>query len=311
MKTSGRIKAKIIDYTEVNAAVNQGAENYISRCEDYYKSQIDEICEELIGRNSKIILLAGPSSSGKTTTAARLCAGLEKRGRSGQIVSIDDFYIDRDKLPPLPDGSLDLETIEAIDVSHLRFCLDKLLNDGRADFPVFDFHRAKRLGTPQRIECGTDHVIIVEGIHALNPLIVQGLDESQFFRLFISVASFYLHNEGRILLDRYELRLIRRVIRDFNYRNSTLEKTVSMWKSVRIGEKKYISPFKPLADYFIDSLLFYEPGMFRTLFEPLFEAADKNGPYYGALESLYNQLELFDKIPVKLVPEDSLLREFI
>jgi len=301
-----------IDLDYVNKRIRRDPEGYIRRCEAAYIDQVVSVCQLVKENGSKIVLLAGPSSSGKTTTAHNITTEFGRLGITADCISLDDFYRDRKDLPVLPDGSQDLETVDALDVPYLHHCFEELLTRGHADFPIFDFTTGCRSDQTRRIVYGNGHILILEGIHALNPSLSQRYNDNTFFKTFISIASEYTTNSGkRVLLDRHELRLIRRMVRDLGHRNASVEDTMSMWKSVRKGERLYITPYKDSADYKINSILDYEPGIFQPILMPLLKTVDPNSHYYKWLHYLYDVLCHFQPLPLDKLPEQSLLHEFV
>ncbi len=298
---------------KINALALSHPEQLVETSERRYETQIRNVCS-FISRNmerSHIVLLAGPSASGKTTTAHKFRKMLKDEFFiNSYVVSLDDFYIDQVRLPTLPDGSKDLENIYALDVDCIRSCFDRLVTTRSASLPTFDFLTASRSLVTNDIALGDNEILIVEGIHALNPLITEGLDTKRFFRLFISVKGEYtLGND--LVLTHEDIRFIRRCVRDYYHRDSSLEKTTGMWASVRAGEKKYISPYKCYADLTIDSLILYEPCIFHHFINPLIERMDPSHETYPRFEAIYKTLQYFAELDRQYILEDSLLREFI
>lgn len=281
--------------------------------EERYTQQIRNACRNISENLSRshIVLLAGPSASGKTITAHRFRAMLKQEFHINSfVVSLDDFYIDQDRLPTLPDGTKDLETVYALDIECIHRCFDELTRYSKASLPIFDFLQARRSDKTNEIVLGEHDILIVEGIHALNPIITEGLDRTKFFRLFISVQGEYRLN-GSVVLNHTDIRFVRRCVRDFTHRASSLENTASMWASVRAGEKKYISPYKRFADFSIDSLILYEPCVLLQFLRPLIERMDNTSEYYPRFEKIRDVLGYFAEMSPEYVAKDSLLREFI
>ncbi|MFA9380897.1 MAG: uridine kinase, partial [Acetanaerobacterium sp.] len=226
------------------------------------------------------------------------------------VVSLDDFYIDQYLLPMLPDGSKDLETVYSLDVGCIHRCFEELTRFSRSSLPTFDFLTARRSAKTNDIVLGENDILIVEGIHALNPLITQGIDPTKFFRLYISVQGEY-RCDGEVVLDHTKIRFIRRCVRDYTHRASSPENTAQMWTSVRDGEKRYISPYKRYADLTIDSLILYEPCILHQFINPMIERMDITGEYYPRFKKIHDVLERFAALDQRHIAADSLLREFI
>lgn len=301
-----------ISALEINETAQDNPRTLVAEGEKRYYEQIRTACNLINHLDScKIILLAGPSASGKTTTAHKFRTMLnEEYGIKSHVVSLDDFYINKCDLPLQPDGTRDLETVHALDIGLIHDCFKSLSETSKASFPIFDFNTSARSEKTNDIVLNKNEVLIVEGLHALNPLITEGLDQSRFVKLFISVKTEY-EIDGVTVLTREDMRFIRRCVRDYNHRNSSLEETCSMWSSVRAGEKKYISPFKPFADFIIDSLMIYEPCIYHHYINPLIDEMDKTLPCYEKFKGIHDALEQFAIIGAQHIPNDSLLREFI
>lgn len=297
----------------INQYAKQDPARLAHLSEEHYTRQIRGACRYISENLSRshIVLLAGPSASGKTVTAHRFRAMLrEEFNINSYVVSLDDFYINQALLPVLPDGTKDLETVYALDIECIHRCLDELSRFSRSSLPVFDFPTSKRSERTNDITLGDQDILIIEGIHALNPLITDGLERDRFFRLFISVQGEY-RLDGKVLLDHVDIRFIRRCVRDYTHRASSLESTAGMWASVRAGEKKYISPYKRYADFSIDSLILYEPCVLLGFLRPLMEQMDALGEHYPRFEKLGGVLGYFCEMSAGHVAPNSLLREFI
>ncbi len=281
--------------------------------EERYTLQIRNACQVISDNLSRshIVLLAGPSASGKTITAHRFRTMLKHDfSIDSYVVSLDDFYINQENLPTLPDGTKDLETVYSLDIDCIHRCLEELTRTNRSSLPIFDFLSASRSDKTNDIVLGENDILIIEGIHALNPLITEGIDRDKFFRLFISVRGEYRLG-AKVVLDHTVIRFIRRCVRDYTHRASSLENTAGMWTSVRTGEKKYISPYKRFADLSIDSLILYEPCVLLQFLRPLIEQMPSSSEHYPRFEQIRNVLGYFAEMQPQFVAQDSLLREFI
>lgn len=259
----------------------------------------------------KILLLAGPSASGKTTTAHMLGEKLRGMGRNSAIVSLDDFYLDRDKSPRLPDGRPDYESVKALDLLLLADVLRDFSETGVCEMPVFDFTVGKRSKETRRLALGKDDVIILEGLHALNPEIVEHLPRKMLFKIYVRVGTAVTDTEGKIVLGKKDIRFLRRLVRDDKFRDFDVEETFEIWSTVIYGEKKYLAPFKDTADIQIDSFHMYEPCALAHDCIKLLTGVNDNTPYYKKAQQMLSVLQGFPEIDERMIPENSLLREFL
>ena len=259
-----------------------------------------------------MVLLAGPSSSGKTTSANRLATQLRVHGKRPILMSLDDYYVDRDKILPGPDGTVDLEHINTIDTDLFSWHIASLLAGEEVELPTFNFLTGKRewKGYTLRLEEST--VIIVEGLHALNPeLLPMAMDESRLFRMYVSpLLPLNLDDHNRIPTSL--LRLMRRTVRDLESRGSSVQRTMSMWDSVRRGEKRWIFPFQENADVIFNSSTLYELAVIKKHIYPLLTAIQPEERCYEQVRSLVKILNYVCQADVDdEIPPTSLVREFI
>ena len=286
-------------------------ENFIGKAEERYKNIIASVCEKINADNDKeIVMLAGPSGSGKTTTANKIKEKLETMGHKAYTVSLDDFYKNIGEGPKNEDGSYDFESVDSLDLELIHKCLQELLTKSESELPLFDFMTGRRKEEKNFIKLEKGDVIIVEGLHALNPRITDTLPHKNLFKIYISVSS-RIYDEGKIILNKRNLRFIRRMVRDFQFRNSSVEHTFSLWGAVMEGEDKYLFPFKENADLFINSIHVYEPCVFRGVATELLSTVEKTSRNYNEAVRLISALDKFPSIEKDDVPEDSLLREFL
>ena len=290
-----------------------GPQPFLERSEQFYRQQAayvaDLFCKGF--PENKVILLAGPTSSGKTTTSLNLQKELHKRGISTLQVSLDDFFKDNEEAPLLEDGTPDFETAEMLDIAFMEECFAELFAKGSCDFPIFDFVHGKR--SENRRPCILDDhtAVIIEGLHALNPVIKERSFCKNALKVYISIKTEFFDGNERLLSTR-ELRLIRRIIRDANYRGCLPPQTMAMWKNVVRGEDQYIRPFRLEADFWLDSVHLYEPFLYRQPFWELTRDAVWQSEEHKLLaEKLNKSLQKFPVMPMNLVPKDSLLREFL
>ena len=276
--------------------------------EKRYAQIADMICE----RGAKAVMLAGPSSSGKTTSANRLATQLRVHGKSPILMSLDDYYIDRDKIAPGPDGQIDLEHINTIDTDLFGEQLTALLNGEIVELPSFNFKKGKREWLGHKLQLSESSVIIVEGLHGLNPVLLpKDLDPSLIFRVYVSpLLPLNLDYHNRIPTSY--LRLLRRIVRDFEGRGASVQKTISMWDSVRRGEEKWIFPFQENADVIFNSSTLYELAVLKKHIFPLLTAIEPDDECYDRVRSIVKVLNFVYEADVDdEIPPTSVVREFI
>lgn len=255
-------------------------------------------------------MLAGPSSSGKTTTAALLSKGIETMGGKAYTFSLDDFYFPHSVGYPLDEnGEPDYECVEALDVELIHRCLGELITKGKSSLPVFDFKSGERINGKKNISLEENDIIIVEGLHALNPVITDTLDKSRLYKIYVSVSSRVYDENGDVLLSKRDLRFVRRMVRDYKFRSTGVERTFEVWESVMRGEDKYLFPFEYLADIKINSFHPCEPCVLAERAVELLKSA-LGSEYTLKAMRMIDKLDFFEKIDYSVLPENSLLREF-
>lgn len=284
---------------------------FLAECSSEYHRIINVVAKKIYANTSvKIVTLAGPSSSGKTTTAAFLSEAINGMGGRAYTISLDDFYHPRSVGYPLDEnGKPDYECVEALDVEFLHSKLRELIESGKAEMPAFDFKTGERIQNAKTVELKENDVVIVEGLHALNPVITNTLDKQSLFKLYVSVSTRVYEEDGNVFLSKRDLRFIRRMVRDFSFRSSSVDKTFDLWQSVLKGEDKYLFPYEYLADIRIDSFHPCEPCVFAARATELLRST-KNGTHKERAELLIEKLNFFIKTDYSLLPHDSLLREF-
>ena len=294
-----------------DAAVAQPA-RMIREVEDAYHDHLENIARNITGhhRNVRVIMLSGPSSSGKTTTAKLLRDFLTAYGASSHIVSLDDFYRGVGKAPKLPGGGYNYESVEALDVEAVKRCLLDIIATGEFSVPRYDFALGRPNGEPRRYRIGPRDMVIVEGIHGLNPLFTKELPEDSCVKLYVSVKQQIKDANGEVF-SPMDLRLVRRIVRDIQFRDTSPERTISMWPQVVEGEDRYIRPYRLSADYTVNSIHIYEPCVMRTVAIPLLRAIAEDSPHYRKARDLEARLMRFEPVDAALVPENSMLREFL
>lgn len=299
------------------AKVNEYASKYdssvalINISETRHNHQLNELgtkIEENI-ENLRLIAVAGPSSSGKTTFTTRLKIELMTRGIRPVMISIDDYYLPRDKAPRHEDGSLDLEHINALDVKRFNEDMFNLISGEEVTLPLFDFKEGKRK-VGKTIKVDLDTPILIEGIHALNEILTKSIPKHQKFKIYISPQT-QLHIDNHNPISITELRLLRRLVRDKQFRNASAEETLSMWPSVRAGEFKWIYPAQSEADYVFNSELTYEFSVLKKFATKELEEIKTDNEHFITANRLLKFLKYFKDIDTKNVPCNSILREFI
>ncbi len=305
-----------IKYINHLEQINDGAvtdpAGMVEEVEGAYRESLRNVARNISERKkrARIVMLSGPSSSGKTTTAHLLRIYLEGFGIKATIISLDDFYLGRDKTPRLPDGSYDFETVEALDAEKIIQCLSNVIATGKFSVPHYSFSLGRPDGPGTDYEIGPEDMVIVEGIHGLNPLFTKGLPEESYIKLYVSVKQQIKDANGEVL-SPMNLRLIRRIVRDIKFRDSPAERTLSMWPQVIEGENRYIRPYRIWADYTVNSIHIYEPCVLRTVAIPLLRAIEIDSLYYKKARDLESRLMRFEPVDSALVPDGSMLREFL
>ena len=299
-----------IELDEINSALQGDPKGYVAQCDALYQSRVGKAAELIISRlqRSRVALLAGPSSSGKTTTASRLKQALAEHGVFAHMISLDDYYRAKSEpdFPRTKDGEYDLEAPEGLDTALLGQHLEALDRGEEILVPYFDFMIQARVPEKSRpLRLHEHEVVIFEGLHGLNPLLTAKNPEAT--RLFVSTASSVYDNDIEVF-DRVWMRVLRRIVRDYNFRAASAEETLGMWRNVRMGEKKYISPHKKFAHYAIDSSLGYEVAAFRPIAEPMLIELEKH-PQPRLVDLILEGLEAFDPLDPATLPETSLLKE--
>ena len=297
---------------DLNKLVISGELRPLIRYEEaMHEMQFCRIAEDVCQKGAVVVMLSGPSSSGKTTSANRLATQLRVHGKEPVLMSLDDYYIDRDKIAPGPDGKLDLEHINTIDTELFARNMQDVLAGALVEIPTFNFKTGKREWNGHFLRLEKESVIIVEGLHALNPVLLpKELDPGMVFRMYVCPQlSLKLDDENRI--PSSYLRLLRRIVRDYESRGTSVQRTVAMWDSVRQGEKRWIFPFQEQADEMVNTALLFELATLRDQALPVLEEVPENTPEYTEAYRLRKFLSYFKSISLEGLPPTSLLREFL
>ena len=297
---------------DFNQAIDAGhATDIINISEALQEKKLAKIAEEIASRKGvKLVLLAGPSSSGKTTSCKRLSIQLAVNGLKPLQISLDDYFVDRDKTPKDENGDFDFESIYALNLDLLNEQFNALFRGEEVELPKYDFPSGKSVKSGKKLKLEPNNVLVVEGIHALNPELTAHVPEEQIFRVYASALT-------TILLDNHNYipttdnRLLRRIIRDYKYRGVSAQETIRRWPSVRAGENKWIFPFQENADAMLNTAMLYELSVLKMQAEPLLQQVPENCEEFAEAYRLLKFLKYFKGIPYNNLPPTSLLREFL
>ncbi len=297
---------------DFNQAIDVGhTTDIINISEALQEKKLAKIAEEIASRKGvKLVLLAGPSSSGKTTSCKRLSIQLAVNGLKPLQISLDDYFVDRDKTPKDENGEFDFESIYALNLDLLNEQFNALFRGEEVELPKYDFPSGKSVKSGKMLKLEPNNVLVVEGIHALNPELTAHVPEEQIFRVYASALT-------TILLDNHNYipttdnRLLRRIIRDYKYRGVSAQETIHRWPSVRAGENKWIFPFQENADAMLNTAMLYELSVLKMQAEPLLQQVPENCEEFAEAYRLLKFLKYFKGIPYNNLPPTSLLREFL
>lgn len=297
---------------DFNQAIDVGhTTDIINISEALQEKKLAKIAEEIASREGvKLVLLAGPSSSGKTTSCKRLSIQLAVNGLKPLQISLDDYFVDRDKTPKDENGEFDFESIYALNLDLLNEQFNALFRGEEVELPKYDFPSGKSVKSGKMLKLEPNNVLVVEGIHALNPELTAHVPEEQIFRVYASALT-------TILLDNHNYipttdnRLLRRIIRDYKYRGVSAQETIHRWPSVRSGENKWIFPFQENADAMLNTAMLYELSVLKMQAEPLLQQVPENCEEFAEAYRLLKFLKYFKGIPYNNLPPTSLLREFL
>lgn len=292
-----------IELKTINKNIQTNLQGFIKKSEDDYTNQINEIATHIAqNKEIKFVMIAGPSSAGKTTSSKLLSFALNKLGLNAHALSLDDFFVERQETPLWEDGSANYESVNAIDWRLFDECVNNLLEKKETSLPTYNFITGKKEFI-SKLKMMDNDLIIIEGLHALNKIIDNFIPKKFSVKIYISVFTNVL-NEGKILIDATSVRLFRRMVRDVHARGISPELTLKNWASVNKGEKLYISPFKNTADFFVNSFHPYELSVYKNILNN-YNLLNKQEIF-----DLKQKLCEFDEINKSLVPQFSLLKEF-
>lgn len=295
---------------EVNNVIKQGkAAELINVCEALQEKKLSKIADEIVERKAKIVLLAGPSSSGKTTTSKRLSVLMMAAGLRPHTLSTDDYFVNRVDTPLDENGEYDFECIGAEDTDLFNKQMSQLLAGEEVELPRYDFQKGERVYEGRKLRLSPDDVIIIEGNHALNPIMSAQIPEKDKYRVYVSAITAVALDDHNFV-PTIDVRLLRRILRDYLYRGFSAKDTIHRCPSVTAGEEKWITPFQENADAVFNSALPYELGVIRSRIMPILEQVNERDVEYAEASRLRKFLKYFIPVPDSQVPPTSLLREF-
>lgn len=301
--------------SSLNEAIASGKARYlVNLSETLHDHRYAEIANQIAARPGvKLVLIAGPSSSGKTTSSKRLALHMRVNGLNPIVISLDDYFRNRVDTPLDENGEYDFECLEALDVPFLNQQLEQLFAGERVEIPKYDFASGSRKFVGQFLQLTENDVLIMEGIHGLNPKLTAQIPDDDKFKLYVSVLTPISIDEKTRMSSR-DYRLLRRMVRDNQFRGMSAEDTILRWPSVRAGEEKYIHPFKRMADAEFNSGLFYEIPMLKCYAEPLLQVIPSASPAFDEAQRLLGLIRsviAMTPIDVRHIPPTSIIREFI
>ena len=297
---------------DLNKIVSTGKINDLIKIDETLQSnRLLNVAKEIAQKKNriKIVLLAGPSSSGKTTTSKKLCIYLHSFGLNPRVISMDDYFKERVDNPKDEFGNYDYECLEAMDLKLFDKQVDALLKGEKVTVPTYNFLLGEK-EYHDEIQMEKNDILVIEGIHALDVKVLTNIERNKKYKIYISALT-ELNMDDHNRISTADNRLLRRIIRDNRTRGHSVEHTLEMWDNVRKGEEKYIFPYQDEADYTVNSALIYEIGVLKTYAEPLLYSVPSDSKYYEEAKRLIDFLRLFLPIPSDAIPQDSILREFI
>lgn len=295
----------------INEMIESGhAKELVAEGENYHSEQLARIAHEIVARGARVVLIAGPSSSGKTSTSHKLCLELLAQGKQPVALSLDNWYLNGDLTPLKPDGTKDYESVYAIDLNQLEEDLKALVVGKEIALPTFNFAEEKREYPGETLSLEKEAVLVMEGIHALNPILSRHLNDNEKYKIFASPMS-PVSLDGETWIPTYVHRLLRRMSRDYRTRGKSPLQTIAGWADVREGEGKWIEPFRDQADAQFDTSMLYELPAIRYAIETALQTVPAVAEEYKTAERLLYYLSFFEGLEASYIPRTSILREFI
>jgi uridine kinase len=295
----------------INERIESGhAAELVAEGEAYHAAQLTRIAQEICTRGARVVLIAGPSSSGKTSTSHKLCLELLAQGKNPVALSLDNWYLNGDLTPLKVDGTKDYESVYAIDLKQLEEDLKALVDGKEIALPIFNFSDEKREYSGETLSLENEAVLVMEGIHALNPILTKHLRDSDKYKIYASPMS-PVSLDGETWIPTYVHRLLRRMSRDYRTRGKTPLQTIAGWQDVREGEARWIEPFREQADAEFDTSMTYELPAIRYAVETALQTVPASADEYKTAEQLLYYLSFFEGLEASYIPRTSILREFI
>ncbi len=298
----------VSDYNRI--VYQDGGQDLILLAEALHEKKYAEIAEQVRQSGAKMVLLAGPSSSGKTTSCRRLSVQLSVLGYDVNQMSLDDYFLGRDRTPKLPNGEYDFESVDALDIPLLNEHLNALFRGEEVKIPTFDFKKGDPFYSGKTLKLGPRSILVVEGIHALNPKLTADIDEELKFKVYVSALT-QLSIDDQNIIHGTDNRLVRRLVRDNNFRGWNAYETLRRWPEVVRGERKHIFPYQENANVMFNSALLYELGVLKRYAEPLLKQVPEDCEEYSIAQQILNFSELLLPIDDKFIPYNSIMREFL
>ncbi len=306
-------RLQVSTITDLNRIIrDKGANQLIHISEALHEKVYSEIANQIYRRSGQVrlVLVAGPSSSGKTTSCRRLSVQLTVMGYDVQQLSLDDYFMNRERTPKLPNGDYDFESIDALDIPLLNDHLQRMFRGERVEIPTFDFVKGEPYYDGKSIQMGPNSVLVVEGIHALNPKLTAQIPDELKFKVYVSTLTQIAIDDLNTIRSS-ENRMLRRIVRDNNFRGWDAYNTLHRWNEVRQGEEKYIFPYQEQADVMFNSALLYELGVLKLYAAPQLRRVPQNCPEYAEARRLLTFIEVLEPIEPTYIPPTSIMREFL
>lgn len=302
-------RKRLLEISDVNAALADGVA-YINACEAVYDERVRAVADDIEQSAAAIVMVSGPSASGKTTSAHKLEREMRRRGHGATVVSLDNYFKKLTDYPRHDDGSYDMEHIDTLDVERVNTDLKQLIETGCCAIPVYDFLAGDRSDAALHIRAGDGDILIIEGIHALNPQLTQLVPDDNKFGVYAGLRTEYGVG-GQRAVATWDLRITRRMVRDYYFRGRSVQNTLAVWPRLRDGEEIWIKPFKAEANVLLDTSFPYEPAVFSPILQLLAEDPREGGEHRKAFEQLAGLFTRFVSVEAELVPKNSMLREFL